>query len=354
MLADEKKLKIVFLPARPWKIFIEQQPVEAAKHNDTFNKLRALGHEVEILTPVMARFRSFKSLNPFILGLDPIRALVVLFLRRDVDFIVSISESGALFILLLRGLLFFKPKIVLWDLSSGNSWRVVRLIQKIVLPRYDGFMVLTRVQLNYLKRHQYDAPISLIGYNVDDEFFKPEKAPLEDYILSVGDDISRDYQTLIAACKAIPLKLIIKSNQYIAETTNTTPNKFFQIKERLSSADYRSLIAKAKVVVLPLENIEHAGGITFLFETMAMGKPLVITQSSISDDFVINGVNGLVVPTRDVPAMQAAILRLLKDPDLAVNYGNRLRITLEQKYTTTHLALNIQKTLLRIIEQPRR
>lgn len=78
--------------------------------------------------------------------------------------------------------------------------------------------------------------------------------------------------------------------------------------------DMPAVYRQASVVCLPSyrEGLPKA-----LLEAAATGRPLVATDVPGCREVCIDGVTGLCVPPRDVPALAAALLRMLDEPDLA-------------------------------------
>jgi len=86
-----------------------------------------------------------------------------------------------------------------------------------------------------------------------------------------------------------------------------------------------------------------------VLEAMACGVPCVVTRlPGVSDLLVDDGTSGLLVPGRDVAALQAALARLVGQPDLAKAMGERGRAyvarefsvgTMGQRYLETYRAL---------------
>jgi glycosyltransferase involved in cell wall biosynthesis len=58
-----------------------------------------------------------------------------------------------------------------------------------------------------------------------------------------------------------------------------------------------------------------------LLEAMAAGRPVVATRVGGNPEVVVDGETGLLVPLRDPRAMADAVLRLLRDPELARRMG---------------------------------
>lgn len=82
--------------------------------------------------------------------------------------------------------------------------------------------------------------------------------------------------------------------------------------------DMPALMAAADVVVLP----SYREGVPCsLIEAATAGLPIVTTDAPGCREVVEDGVNGILVPVRDVAALAAAIRKLVLDPALAVRMG---------------------------------
>jgi glycosyltransferase involved in cell wall biosynthesis len=65
----------------------------------------------------------------------------------------------------------------------------------------------------------------------------------------------------------------------------------------------------------------HEGMPRSIIEAMASGKPIVATDIPGCQDEVVHEETGLLVPVRDAEALSQAILKLLRDPNLARRMG---------------------------------
>lgn len=82
--------------------------------------------------------------------------------------------------------------------------------------------------------------------------------------------------------------------------------------------DVADLLTQSTLSVLP----SYSEGLSnSLIESMAAGLPLVATDVGGNPELVKHGVNGLLVPVRDVSALVAAINAILDDPSLAGRFG---------------------------------
>ena len=107
-------------------------------------------------------------------------------------------------------------------------------------------------------------------------------------------------------------------------------------RDRLSA-----LFAAADLFLLPSVH-DHAGNVdglpNTLLEAMATGLP-IIASNVVGVPTVINdGVEGLLVPERDVTALSAAIVTLLRDPARAATLGAAARSRVERELTWPQIA----------------
>jgi glycosyltransferase involved in cell wall biosynthesis len=70
-----------------------------------------------------------------------------------------------------------------------------------------------------------------------------------------------------------------------------------------------------------------------LFEAMACGVPVIVTDLPGQADIVATSDCGVVVPPNDPPAIAAAVTRLAADPALARALGDRARAAVVERYS---------------------
>jgi glycogen(starch) synthase len=90
------------------------------------------------------------------------------------------------------------------------------------------------------------------------------------------------------------------------------------------------VLAAADVLALPSRT--DSFGIAFL-DAWANGKPVIGANAGGIPGVITDGVDGLLVPFGDVPALAAALRRLLDDPDLRQRMGEAGRRKVEEHYT---------------------
>ena len=94
--------------------------------------------------------------------------------------------------------------------------------------------------------------------------------------------------------------------------------------------DMPQVLARATIVVLPSTYGEGLPKV--LLEAAASGRPIVATDLRGCREIVREGVNGFLVPPRDIEALAAAIRRCLASPQLRAAFGQAGRALVEAEF----------------------
>jgi glycosyltransferase involved in cell wall biosynthesis len=113
--------------------------------------------------------------------------------------------------------------------------------------------------------------------------------------------------------------------------------------ERERTAAY---LAAADVFALPIVREGVDGLPNTLLEAMGAGRAVVASRVAGVPDVVDDGIHGLIVPEREPEPLAAAIVRLLADPQLAMQLGHAARIRVEGELTWAHAAERYETALL--------
>jgi len=133
------------------------------------------------------------------------------------------------------------------------------------------------------------------------------------YLLVVGSGPFEDY------CKRLARELGVKNIMF---------------KGYVSDSDIESYHNVCSLLVLPsvfLNDYPEPNGYV-LYESMSVGKPLVVTDAvGAAPEFVRNGVNGLVVKERNITELFDALSKILADETLQVKMGVKSKEIFEEK-----------------------
>jgi glycosyltransferase involved in cell wall biosynthesis len=104
--------------------------------------------------------------------------------------------------------------------------------------------------------------------------------------------------------------------------------------------DIATVWAKAHIAVLPSR---REGLPKSLLEAAACGRPIVATDVQGCREIARHGLNGLLVPVDDPPALAEAISRLAQDADLRRKFGTAGRTLVEREFSSARIGTEIVK-----------
>lgn len=103
--------------------------------------------------------------------------------------------------------------------------------------------------------------------------------------------------------------------------------------------DVVAVSAALDVAILP--SLREAQGISLL-EAMALGRPIVASDTGGIPEVVRHGVEGLLVPPGDSAALAAALLELARDPEARGRYGAAGRRAVEERYSLQAMVRRVE------------
>lgn len=346
-------LRALFLPPLAWSPeFREFVPGGAPDPNEVYEVLRENGIESEIIDPNKWPWNPFSGKNTLYDGLDITRAVRVLVARRKIDIVVCVFESPAVPLVLLRGLANFRKPIVLWDVGLTESWKIRKRILDLTLPRLEGIMVLSSNQKSYIeKRWRTKRPVDVIFHHIDANFFHPAPDEPNGYLLSVGKDHGRDFETMLAAARDLPIPIAIKTTKQIADRLGRDPRIAWHLTYQ-SYAGLRDLYAAARFVVIPLRETLNASGVSTILEAYAMGKAVIVSDTEAMRDYFVPDETCLAVPSGDSNALREAIMRLSSDTALRTRLAQGGRQLVEARFADRPFAQGLAKALYSYVGGP--
>lgn len=232
---------------------------------------------------------------------------------------------------------------------SGVIWATDRIVRgesspkdrllRSFLPRFDGLWALSRPQVDvtqdWLGRHS--PPVEFLRFGIDEKFFSAHPYPETPLVLSLGRDRDRDPATLFEALEEV--KRQRPETAIAVQTTSDKPAPVgVDVLPMMSHLDLRDLYRRASVVVVATRSNLHVSGMTVALESMATARPIVITQTPGMDDYVQDGVNGLLVAPGDSKGMASCVMDVLSDPEAAAQMGMRGRENVASRHTSIQMA----------------
>ena len=272
--------------------------------------------------------------------------------RHNYDYIISWQQLMGLFYAGIRQFVgedwprLFITKTIL----SERKNLILAFIRRIGFRKMlEGADIVGCCTIPLLKkmRDDYKLPDSKLVhlpffYRAKDSFSEQEIKQTDMEVFSIGLS-NRDYSTLLKAAERINHKFVIIAPKFTLSGLTIPPN--VSVYTNTFGLEASRLMRRARIVVIPLQSDNFPSGETVLFEAMTYGKPVIITRSITSQEYVRDKVDGLLVKKGDVDDLVRAIRYLLEDSRRAKKIGVAGRASLNKSYTLDNFARNIYNYL---------
>lgn len=163
--------------------------------------------------------------------------------------------------------------------------------------------------------------VTYIPLGIDTEFYPLTEYKPSSLILSVGNDRSRDIDTLYRAYEIV--LRVCPSAEIVVQTSDPRPAPpgVTRVHRFRDHAQLRSEYQRSAVVVVASSPNLYTSGSTVALEAQAIGRPVVITDTPGMSDYVRDGESGYLVPARDPKMLADRILNVLRDPQKGELFG---------------------------------
>lgn len=148
-------------------------------------------------------------------------------------------------------------------------------------------------------------------------------------------DEQKGHRYLLEAAAQVPEAQFVLAGDGPLRSVLEAQAQSLGLQERLTFLGYRedipALLAACDVFVLPSL---YEGLPLSILEAMAASKPVIATRIGGTDEAVIDGETGLLVPPADPTALVAAIRSVLNDHVLAQRLAAAGRVRVEREFST--------------------
>jgi len=200
------------------------------------------------------------------------------------------------------------------------------------------------VQKDFINDFKLDSKkVKTFYFGTDLNFWKPmPEISKQNFILSIGNDMNRDYQTLIEALpENIHLKIITKKKIDIQ-------NKNIEILSDISDEKLRELYNQCLFVVIPSIKLKNeSSGLSCALQAMACKKPILISYAPPMAELFENNKHCIFYDASNREALRKKIITLYSDNDfqnqLAENAFNHV-----QRFSNIKMAAQLDE-LIRLL-----
>lgn len=206
-----------------------------------------------------------------------------------------------------------------WGLSGPKRWLYRRLISQA-----DILTTLSPDNLKIARELFPQVQSEFIRFGVSADTLVPPvqravHSPLR--VLTLGNDIHRDWDTLIKAVEQWPgCNVRIASRRLNARVIKRVPNVHLTVAK--SGKEVAELYSWADIVAVPLKPNLHASGLTVIFEAVLRGLPVVCTDTGGLRAYFSEDATRYV-PPRDPVVLRCALEELAQDDQMRFAMAKR-------------------------------
>lgn len=186
---------------------------------------------------------------------------------------------------------------------------------------------------------------SILPFGVDTEFWSPcqNDGHAPPFVLAVGSDLNRDYQTLIDAPIEASVRIITRLPITAPPKSNVEILRGNLTGSAITDVQLRDLYRSATVVVVPLHDVYQPSGQSVTLQAMACGTPVVLTRTrGIWDAALQSGENCLLVTPQAPDQTATAVNRLLSNPELRARLSTAGRAVVESHFSLARMEAGIR------------
>lgn len=260
--------------------------------------------------------------------------------------IVATTNSFGVAAAILKRTGYLKPEILFLPMGlarrSMSPWlawwyrRILRGTRVLSISRGEQEVLTHALGAN--------VPVDYLPFGVDERFWQPGEPGDDGYILSVGNDQSRDYATLVAAWRSeYPPLRIVTSLPVSGAPANIEIIRGDWRTQILSDEEIRHLYRRARFVVLPIRETLQPSGQSACLQAMACGKAVVFSdiQGLWDRQLMVHGDTLLLARPGDPADLRQAIDSLLASPALVAKLGQNARKVVAEHLNVTMMAAQL-------------
>jgi glycosyltransferase involved in cell wall biosynthesis len=220
-----------------------------------------------------------------------------------------------------------------WVLRS-----LVRVVYGLFLRAVDRIVVLGAGAAAPL-RDEFrlkEREVVIVPFGIDEEFWSPGPQGQEaDFVLSVGSDPARDYETLLRAWSGGDLRIVSRK-----EIPKGLVVKGVSVGSEYDDLQLRDLYQGAQFVVVPLVDVSQPSGQSVTLQAMACAKAVILTRTAglWDPDALRHMENCYLVEPGDVQGLRDGIEYLKCHPTVTRRIGAAARQMVEERWTSRGFA----------------
>ena len=239
--------------------------------------------------------------------------------------------------------------LIAWCFNLAQPYGGIKgKLARFCLPAVDLFVVHSRAEIEIystwlrLPRERFVfVPLSAEIRDTDTWLDQGD----DPYIVALGT-ANRDYALLTEAAGQLGYKTIIVAGTHA--TAHIQPPPCVSFRSNLTLAECHQLALYSRINVIPIADVDAPSGQVTVIESMMRGVPLVATACAGTSDYVVDGVDGILVAPNDVAAMVSALRTVWEDAALRTALSRNARQASLDKFTFPAAAARLTELMTQL------
>lgn len=267
------------------------------------------------------------------------------------DTILCVNDPISFGILFWKALGLIRGRVVVLMMSLSERLKyfpknfLMIFFLRFLLRRAERVLTLSDIAQEPLFKN-FKVPrdkMTTFHFGVDVDFWKPApEVRRRDFILSVGNDMNRDYQTLVQAIpEHLPLVIVTK------KTVDLQGEQNIKIVSGISDSELRHLYRACRLVVVPSRKITYeSSGLSSTLQAMACAAPVLVSDAPPMREYFREKKHIFFYDAENAEDLKKKILVLTRYRKKLHLVGREAQQRVLKKFTTPEMS----KTWLKILK----
>jgi glycosyltransferase involved in cell wall biosynthesis len=177
--------------------------------------------------------------------------------------------------------------------------------------------------------------VHVVPYGIDTHFYRPDAAARTgDFVVAVGRDQGRDWQTFLAAAALTPeVPYKLATPDAMVRDLDVPPN--VDHLGEVEHTTYRRLLCEAAAVVVPTKDYAYPTGQSVMLEAMASGAPVIVPDTRAMRDYATDASR--LYDVGSAPSLAGEVRQVWRDPILRRRMGARATEVARRRFDTANM-----------------
>lgn len=203
---------------------------------------------------------------------------------------------------------------------------------------------------DFVKLGVKNGALVYVPFGVDVNFFNSTyKDSDDDYVLSIGRDLGRDFSALFRVAKLLPYKFIVATSPSNVPEGSDIPDNVL-VYYNLSPEEIRMLYKKARIVALFLDEDgsvkgSDCTGQTVMLEALSASRPVFATNRAWIGEYFKEGQEYYAVPKGSDAEIAQTLTSLWNDADLRFTLSRNGYQAVTREYSSSAYASRLERLI---------